>query len=99
MADKHTGTTVKSADHPDRDKAEGDRWTSQPDAVENADRESRPERQYEQEDRDDAGGITNRPLSEEIGNQEALPARGTNRDATGNPDARRPEGDYSEDER
>ena len=48
---------------------------------------------------DDAGGITNRPLSDEIGNQESLPERGTSRDRTRNPDSTRPEGDYMENER
>lgn len=82
-----------------KSKAEGERWGSDPDAVRNADRDENPERLYQDEDGDDAGGITNRPLSEEIGNQEALPDRGTNRDRTGNPDATRREGDYTEEER
>jgi hypothetical protein len=82
-----------------KSKAEGDRWESDSDTVRNADRDEHPERLYDTDDRDDAGGITNRPLSEEIDNQEALPDRGTNRDRTGNPDSIRPEGDYTEDER
>jgi hypothetical protein len=83
-----------------KSKAEGDRWTSDPNAVRNADRDEHPERLYnDEDDSDDAGGITNRPLSQEIGNQESLPERGTNRSRTGNPDATRPEGDYSEEER
>ena len=79
-----------------KSKAEGERWESDPDTVRNADRDENPERLYEEEDTDEAGGITNRPLSQEIGNQEALPERGTTRDRTGNPDATRPEGDYRE---
>jgi hypothetical protein len=80
-------------------KAEGERWTSEPDTVENADRDEHPERLYDADDADDAGGITNRPLSDEIGRQESLPERGTYRDQTRNPDSTRPEGDYTEDER
>lgn len=82
-----------------KSKAEGDRWESDPDTVGNADRDENPERLYEDAGTDDAGGITNRPLSQEIGSQEALPERGTNRDRTGNPDATRPEGDYTERDR
>jgi hypothetical protein len=82
-----------------KSKAEGERWTSDPNTVTNADRDEHPERLYDRDDADDAGGITNRPLSDEIGNQESLPERGTNRDRTRNPDSTRPEGDYTEDDR
>ena len=86
-----------------KSKAEGERWTSDPDTVRNADRDENPDRLYnddeDDDEDDDAGGITNRPLSEEIGNQEALPARGTNRDRTANPDATKREGDYDQEER
>jgi hypothetical protein len=41
----------------------------------------------------------NRPLSDEIDNQESLPERGTKKDQTRDPGARRQEGDYQEDER
>lgn len=54
------------------DKAEGERWSSEQDVVPNSDSTSRG---YEN-DRDNAGGITNRPLSEEIDNQNSLPDRG-----------------------
>lgn len=47
-------------------------WSSEEDTVEKADRNS-----YPADDGDDAGGISNRPLDEEIENQEALPDRGT----------------------
>jgi hypothetical protein len=81
-----------------KNKAEGERWSSEPDTVRKADRDENPERLYDDEDdADNAGGITNRPLSEEVGNQESLPDRGTNRDPTRNPDATRAEGDYTED--
>jgi hypothetical protein len=47
-------------------------WSSEEDTVEKADRNS-----YPADDGDDAGGISNRPLDEEIENQEALPDRET----------------------
>ena len=83
----------------DKSKAEGERWQSDSDTVGNADRDERPERLYEDEDADNAGGITNRPLAEEVDNQESLPQRGTKRDQTRNPDATRPEGDNGENRR
>jgi hypothetical protein len=47
-------------------------WSSEEDTVEKADRNS-----YPADDGDSAGGISNRPLDEEIENQETLPERGT----------------------
>jgi hypothetical protein len=47
-------------------------WSSEEDTVEKADRNS-----YPADDGDGAGGISNRPLDEEIENQETLPERGT----------------------
>lgn len=82
-----------------KDKAEGERWSSEQNTVRNADRDENPEKLYDQNDSDRAGGITNRPLSEEVENQQDLPARGTNRDTTANPEATRREGEYREDER
>lgn len=82
-----------------KDKAEGERWSSDPNTVRKADRDETPEQRYEEGDSDNAGGITNRPLSEEIRKHEDLPARGTNRDTTGNPDATKREGDYRETDR
>ena len=55
------------------EKAEGDRNTPLPGRV--PDSESSTGRGY-QDDGDNAGGITNRPLDEEEENQEALPERG-----------------------
>ena len=83
----------------DTSKAKEEGWASNPNSVRNADRDNSPERLYGPEGGDDAAGITNRPLSEEIGSQESLPARGTTRDQTGNPDTTRPEGDYDEEDR
>ena len=89
MADQDTPNQ-----NANKSKAEGDRWSPEQNSASNADRDTHPEEQYDADDSDNAGGITNRPLSDEIGNQEALPERGTTRDETGNPAARRPEGDY-----
>jgi hypothetical protein len=83
-----------------KDKAEGERWSPEEPAVENAARDENPAELYEEgKDSDNAGGITNRPLDEEVGNQEGLPDRGTNRDSRGNPDATRREGDDAKDQR
>jgi hypothetical protein len=68
MADKDTPNRPAN-----KDKAEGDRWSSEKDVI--PDSESSTARTYE-DDGDDAGGITNRPLSEEIDNQNSLPDRG-----------------------
>ena len=57
-----------------KDKAEGERWSSEQDVIPNS--ESSTDRNYGDQDQDDAGGITNRPLGEEIDNQNALPERG-----------------------
>lgn len=56
-----------------KDKAEGERWRSEDNAIPNS--ESSTWREYP-DDGDNAGGITNRPLDEEIDNQNALPERG-----------------------
>ena len=56
-----------------KDKAEGERWSSEQNVVPNS--ESSTDRGYT-DDGDNAGGITNRPLDEEIENQNALPDRG-----------------------
>jgi hypothetical protein len=82
-----------------KSKAEGERWSSDENTVRNADRDEAPEQQYDQNDADDAGGITNRPLSEEISRQQDLPTRGTARDSSGDPNATQPEGDYAERDR
>ena len=83
-----------------KSKAEGERFGDQDrNSAKNADRDEHPERQYDRSDADNAGGITNRPLSDEIDNQESLPERGTKKDETRDPGARRQEGEYQEDER
>ena len=69
MADKDTPNRPAN-----KDKAEGERWRSDQDAI--PDSESSTSRGYE-DDGDNAGGITNRPLSEEVDNQNSLPDRGS----------------------
>lgn len=65
-----------------KSKAEGERWSSNADTVQQRDRESQGNR----DDRtgetagSDAGGITNRPLGEEDENQAAVPPRGQSRE-------------------
>jgi hypothetical protein len=56
-----------------QDKAEGEHWSSEKDVIPNS--ESSTWRSYD-DDGDHAGGITNRPLAEEIDNQNSLPQRG-----------------------
>jgi hypothetical protein len=68
MADKDTPNRPAN-----KDKAEGERWSSEQDVI--PDSESSTARDYE-DDGDNAGGIANRPLSEEIDNQNSLPDRG-----------------------
>jgi hypothetical protein len=71
MADKDTPNRAAN-----KDKAEGERWSSEQDVIPNS--ESSTSRGYE-DDGDNAGGITNRPLSEEVDNQNSLPDRGNSR--------------------
>ena len=61
MADKNTPKDASA-----KSKAEGDRWESDSEAVE----------RYDETTGDEGGGITNRPLGEEIDSQEAVPPRG-----------------------
>ena len=57
------------------EKAEGDRSTAEPNAdVPNS--ESSTDRRYKDENGDNAGGITNRGIGEELENQNTLPDRG-----------------------
>jgi hypothetical protein len=67
MADKATPTRT------DMEKAEGDRPTAEGNL---SNSENSRGARYRDEDGDNAGGITNRPLDEEIDNQQALPQRG-----------------------
>lgn len=56
-------------------KAEGERWTSDSDTVEVADRYAEGTGDTDE----NTGGISNRKLSEETSRQENLPDRGTSR--------------------
>ncbi len=70
MADNDTPNRAAN-----KEKAEGDRSTAEHNtAVPNS--ESSTDRGYSDDDGDNAGGITNRPLDEEVENQNALPERG-----------------------
>jgi hypothetical protein len=52
-----------------KSQAEGDRWESDSETVE----------RYDETTGDEGGGITNRPVDEEIENQAAVPERGKSR--------------------
>ncbi len=72
MADKDTPNRAAN-----KDKAEGERWQSEQGVIPNS--ESSTDRRYEDTNGDDAGGITNRPIGEEIDDQNTLPDRGRSR--------------------
>jgi hypothetical protein len=72
MADKN-----QPNQNAQKSKAEGERWSSDEDTVRNADRDEAPAQQYDEASGDAASGISNRPLTEEIQNQEDLPPRNT----------------------
>lgn len=69
MADKDTPNRAAN-----KDKAEGERWQSEQGVIPNS--ESSTDRRIEDINGDEAGGITNRPIGEEIDNQNSLPERG-----------------------
>lgn len=73
MADKDTPNRAAN-----KDKAEGERWESEEGVIPNS--ESSTDRRFKDENGDNAGGITNRPIGEEIDNQNALPDRGRSQD-------------------
>ena len=70
MADKQTPTRASNME-----KAEGSRWTSDPDTVEVADRYS----EGIGGTNENSGGMSNRPLEEGVDRQHTLPDRGTGR--------------------
>lgn len=59
-----------------KSKAEGERWSSEPDTVERRERNRAAEPRTGSEE---AGGISNRPIGEEVENQELVPERGETR--------------------
>ena len=56
-----------------KSQAEGERWKSDPDTVERSDRAGGS-------DQTQGGGISNRPIDEEVDNQASLPDRGKSRE-------------------
>ena len=60
------------SDTSKKEQPDEDRWESDSETVERYD--------HTVTDEDDAGGITNRPLDEEIANQGSLPERGDSRE-------------------
>jgi len=88
------GRKMADNDTPNRaankDKAEGERWKSEQGVIPNS--ESSTDRGYSDDNGDNAGGITNRSIGEEVDNQNSLPDRGrTQRDeqVRGNEDVER----------
>ena len=71
MAERNDRTT--------RDQAEGERSTSLGNRSQD---ETEPAERYD-ETSQAGGGITNRPLDEEVENQDALPQRGQNKNERG----------------
>jgi hypothetical protein len=70
MADNDTPNRAAN-----KDKAEGERWKSNDNVVPESDGNAGHVKQ-DDGDKDDAGGISNRSLGEEVDNQNSLPARG-----------------------
>jgi hypothetical protein len=63
-----------------KSKAEGERSAADANRSGGNAPDEHPERSYPAGERSGTGGISNRPVSEEVDNQEALPERGTSRD-------------------
>jgi hypothetical protein len=79
MADPNTPNQ-----NANKSKAEGDRRSAeQASATRAADRNDIAGN-YSDENGDNAGGITNRPLDQEVDNQQALPKRGMDRNESRN---------------
>jgi hypothetical protein len=79
MADSNTPNQ-----NANKSKAEGDRRSAeQASATRAADRNDIASN-YADENGDNAGGITNRPLDQEVGNQQSLPKRGMDREESRN---------------
>ena len=67
-----------------KSKAEGERWSPEESSATRTAERSDASTNYNDENNDDAGGITNRSYTEERENQDALPTRGTSRDESRN---------------
>ena len=76
MANKNTPNDASA-----KSKAEGDRWESDSETVERYDQTVGDQTVGDQTVGDEGGGgITNRPIGEEVENQASLPPRGESRD-------------------
>ena len=71
-------------ENANKSKAEGERWSPEESSATKAAERTDVASNYDDANNDEAGGITNRPYSEERENQEALPARGTSREESRN---------------
>ena len=80
MDDKDTPNQASN-----KSKAEGERWSSESDTVERRDRQSSG---ADAATGSEGGGVSNRPLAEEMGSQEAVPPRGRTKEETKEEDER-----------
>ena len=71
--------TSRPNPNANKQKADGEAWSSEPDTVQRVG-EDAPAENSPGDGTSNAGGITNRPLDREVGNQDALPPRGMTRD-------------------
>ena len=81
MADPNTPNQ-----NANKEKAEGNRWSAEQSSATRAADRNEIAGNYADENGDNAGGITNRPLDQEVGNQQSLPKRGMNRNESRNSD-------------
>jgi len=81
MADPNTPNQ-----NANKEKAEGSRWSAEQSSATRAADRNDIAGNYADENGDNAGGITNRPLDQEVGNQQSLPKRGMNRNESRNSD-------------
>jgi hypothetical protein len=79
MADPNTPNQ-----NANKSKAEGDRWSAEQASASRAADRNDIAGNYSDENGDNAGGITNRPLDQEVDNQQALPKRGMDRNESRN---------------
>lgn len=80
-----------------KSKAEGDRGSAEQASASRAADRNDIAGNYSDENGDNAGGITNRPLDQEVDNQQALPKRGMGRNESRNSTAEsEPEKDREE---
>lgn len=73
---RDTGNTDRPNQAANKSQAEGERWRSEPDTIERRERDRGAQRGTGAEE---GGGISNRPIGEEIHSQERVPERGDSR--------------------